>query len=198
MKAIAAMSLNRVIGRGGQIPWHLPEDFKWFKQLTTGGIVLMGRKTFLSLPKPLPNRTNVVFTRGPRMLARDPEFTARCGVKPVVGHWTARLRRGPAQLGFERIANREVWLVRSVARFLAALKKHQPQREVFVIGGAQIYDRLLTLCSDLYLTVVPRIVEGDAFFPEFEHLFDFAEVALKTADFEVRHYRRNAKAPEAH
>jgi len=197
MKAIAAMSLNRVIGNGGQIPWHLPEDFKWFKQRTTGGIVLMGRKTFLSLPKPLPNRTNVVFTRAPRMLARDPEFTARCSVKPLVGHWNARLRRGPAQLGFERIASREVWLVRSVGRFLAALKKYRPQREVFVIGGAQIYDRLLPLCSDLYLTVVPRIVEGDAFFPEFEHLFDFVDVALKTADFEVRHYRRNAKSEDA-
>jgi dihydrofolate reductase len=196
MKAIAAMSLTRVIGSGGQIPWHLPEDFKWFKQLTTGGIVLMGRKTFLSLPKPLPNRTNVVFTRGPRMLAHNPEFTAHCGVKPVVGHWTAKLRRGPAQLGFERIANREVWLVRSLGRFLAALKKHRPQREVFVIGGAQIYGRLLPLCSDLYLTVVPRIVEGDAFFPEFEHLFDFVNVVLKTVDFEVRHYCRNKRPSE--
>ena len=194
MKAIAAMSLNRVIGVDGKIPWHLPEDFKWFKQLTTGGIVLMGRKTFLSLPKPLPNRTNVVFTRGPTMLARDPEFAARCGVKPVVGHWNARLRRGPAQLGFEKIAQREVWLVRSVERFLAALKKHKPQRAVFVIGGAQIYERLLPLCSDLYLTVVPHIVEGDAFLPEFEHQFDFADIALTTADFEVRHYRRNSHA----
>ena len=191
MIALAAMSLNRVIGVDGKIPWHLPEDFKWFKKITTGGIVLMGRKTFLSLPKPLPNRTNVVFTRAPRMLARDPDFAARCGVKPLVGHWSARLRRGPAQLGFERIASREVWLVRSVGRFLAALKKCRPQREVFVIGGAQIYDRLLPLCSGLYLTVVPRIVEGDAFFPEFEHLFDFSDIALKTADFEVRHYRRN-------
>ncbi len=192
MKALAAMSLNRVIGAGGKIPWHLPEDFKWFKQRTTGGIVLMGRKTFLSLPKPLPNRTNVVFTRAPRMLAHDPEFSARCGVKPVIGHWTARLRRGPAQLGFEKIAQREVWLVRSVERFLAALKKYRPQREVFVIGGAQIYARLLSRCSDLFLTVVPRVVEGDAFFPEFEHLFDFAGVALQTADFQVRHFRRNA------
>ena len=190
MIAIAAMSLNRAIGVDGKIPWHLPEDFKWFKQLTTGGIVLMGRKTFLSLPKPLPNRTNVVFTRAPRLLAREPEFIARCGVKPVIGHWTARLRRGPAQLGFEKIAQREVWLVRSVDRFLAALKKHRPQREVFVIGGAQIYERLLPLCSDLDLTVVPRIVEGDAFLPEFEHQFDFADIALKTTDFEVRHYRR--------
>ena len=192
MKAIAAMSLNRVIGVDGKIPWHLPEDFKWFKQLTTGGLVLMGRKTFLSLPKPLPNRTNVVFTRAPRMLSRNPEFAARCGVKPVVGHWTARLRRGPAQLGFERIAGREVWLVRSVDRFLAALKKHNPQREVFLIGGAQMYRLLLPLCSDIYLTVVQRIVEGDAFFPPFEDIFDFIEVVLKTPDFEVRHYRRTA------
>jgi dihydrofolate reductase len=197
VKAIAAMSLNRVIGCGGKIPWHLPEDFNWFKRLTTGGIVLMGRKTFLSLPKPLPNRTNVVFTRGPRALARDPEMTARCGVAPLVGHWNARLRRGPAQLGFERIDGREIWLVRSVPRFLAALEKSRTPREVFVIGGAQIYERLLPLCSNLYLTVVPRIVEGDAFFPQFEHLFDFVEVTLKTPEFEVRHYRRNRRRGDA-
>ena len=63
MKAIAAMSLNRVIGRAGQIPWHLPEDFKWFKKMTAGQVVLMGRKTFESLGKPLPNRVNIVVTR---------------------------------------------------------------------------------------------------------------------------------------
>ena len=67
MKAIAAMSLNRVIGCEGQIPWHLPEDFKWFKQLTTGHFVLMGRKTYESMGKPLPNRTNIVLTRRPRL-----------------------------------------------------------------------------------------------------------------------------------
>src|SRR5205823_12087788 len=65
--------------------------------------------------------------------------------------------------------------------------------DLFIIGGAQVYAQLLHRCTDLYLTVVPRIVEGDAFLPEFEHLFDFADIALKTADFEVRHYRRNAK-----
>src|SRR5207302_7233975 len=51
-QAIAAMSENRVIGAGNKIPWHLPEDFKWFKQMTTGHIVVMGRKTFESLSKP--------------------------------------------------------------------------------------------------------------------------------------------------
>ncbi len=57
------MSQNRVIGREGKIPWHLPEDFKWFKRCTEGQVVLMGRKTYESLGKPLPRRTNVVVTR---------------------------------------------------------------------------------------------------------------------------------------
>jgi dihydrofolate reductase len=64
-KAIAAMSLNRVIGAGNKIPWHLPEDFKWFKQMTTGHIIVMGRKTFESIGKPLPNRTTIVLSRSP-------------------------------------------------------------------------------------------------------------------------------------
>jgi dihydrofolate reductase len=62
-KAIAAMSENRVIGRGNQIPWHLPEDFKWFKQTTTGHVLVMGRKTFASIGRPLPNRTTLVLSR---------------------------------------------------------------------------------------------------------------------------------------
>src|SRR5215210_2954243 len=64
-KAIAAMSENRVIGLNNRIPWHLPEDFKWFKQMTTGQIVVMGRKTFDSIGKPLPNRQTIVLTRSP-------------------------------------------------------------------------------------------------------------------------------------
>src|SRR5690349_23354365 len=62
-KAIAAMSLNRVIGAGNRIPWHLPDDFKWFKQMTTGQVIVMGRKTFESIGKPLPNRTTIVLTQ---------------------------------------------------------------------------------------------------------------------------------------
>src|SRR5437016_14423178 len=57
------MSLNRVIGAGNNIPWHLPEDFKWFKKMTTGQVVVMGRKTFEAIGKPLPNRTTMVLSR---------------------------------------------------------------------------------------------------------------------------------------
>ncbi|HEU5068994.1 MAG TPA: dihydrofolate reductase [Verrucomicrobiae bacterium] len=61
--AIAAMSLNRVIGNGNKIPWHLPEDFKWFKQVTMGQVLVMGRKTFESIGRPLPGRETIVLTR---------------------------------------------------------------------------------------------------------------------------------------
>jgi dihydrofolate reductase len=62
-KAIAAMSENRVIGNGNKIPWHLLEDFKWFKKMTSGNVVVMGRKTFESIGKPLPNRETIVLSK---------------------------------------------------------------------------------------------------------------------------------------
>ena len=62
---IVACSKNHVIGNGGDLPWHIPEDFKFFKEKTKGHILIMGRKTFESLPgsKPLPNRYHIVITR---------------------------------------------------------------------------------------------------------------------------------------
>lgn len=63
MIAVAAMALNRVIGAEGRIPWHLPEDLRWFKELTMGGTLLMGRVTFDSIGKPLPGRTTIVLSR---------------------------------------------------------------------------------------------------------------------------------------
>lgn len=62
-KAIAAMSENRVIGAGGAIPWHLPEDFKWFKRVTLGHRLVMGRKTFESIGRPLPGRETILLSR---------------------------------------------------------------------------------------------------------------------------------------
>jgi len=61
--AIAAMAENRVIGRGNELPWHVPEDFRWFKSRTIGKTLLMGRKTFESLGKPLPKRRTIVLSR---------------------------------------------------------------------------------------------------------------------------------------
>jgi dihydrofolate reductase len=186
MIAVAAMSQNRVIGADGKIPWHLPEDFRWFKKLTTGHFVLMGRKTFDSLPQPLPNRTNIVLTRRPRALARDPRFAPA-----FIGNWRPRLARS-YQLGLARMTERDVWLVRDVEKLARAHAEVRPQRELFVAGGAQIYRRLLPRCTDLYLTLVFREVDGDAWFPPFEEDFTLADIPLRTPDFEVRHYQRRA------
>lgn len=150
-KAIAAMSQNRVIGRGNKIPWHLPEDFKWFKKMTVGQVVVMGRKTFESIGKPLPDRTTIVLSR-----------------------------TGFAHPG---------------VRVLPALEQLDPNspdlagRQVFICGGAQLYAQALPLCSDLYLTLVKRVVEGDAFFPPFEESFDLLEEILDSPDFKILHYR---------
>ena len=62
-KAIAALSKNRAIGAGGRIPWHVPDDFRWFKQTTMGAILVMGRKTFESIGRPLPGRDTIVLSR---------------------------------------------------------------------------------------------------------------------------------------
>jgi dihydrofolate reductase len=63
LSLIAAMSENRVIGREGKLPWYLPEDLKRFRKLTLGHVVIMGRKTYESIGKPLPNRTNIILTK---------------------------------------------------------------------------------------------------------------------------------------
>jgi dihydrofolate reductase len=65
VSAIVAMTENRVIGFQNRLPWHLPADLKYFKTVTTGHPIIMGRKTFESIGKPLPNRTNIILTRDP-------------------------------------------------------------------------------------------------------------------------------------
>ena len=65
ISAIVAVSSNGVIGKDNQIPWYLPEDLKYFKKVTLGHPVIMGRKSFLSIGRPLPKRTNIIITRDP-------------------------------------------------------------------------------------------------------------------------------------
>ena len=151
-KAIAAMSENRVIGAGNKIPWHLPEDFKWFKKMTTGNVVVMGRKTFESIGKPLPGRDTIVLSRS---------GFAYPGVR-TVSSFEAIDPSDPALAG----------------------------KDVFICGGAEIYAQALPHCSDLFLTVVKRRVEGDAFFPPFEDRFELAERLADSAEFKILHYRR--------
>ena len=77
LTAVVAMTSERVIGRAGSLPWHLPEDLAYFKRTTSGHPIVMGRKTYESIGRPLPKRRNIVLTRDPTWLAEGVEVIHR-------------------------------------------------------------------------------------------------------------------------
>lgn len=123
---IVAMGENRVIGHDNQMPWHLPADLKYFKKTTTGHSIVMGRKTFQSIGRPLPNRTNIILTR-------DSSFSAEGCV-----------------------------VLHSREEVLELAQKE----DLFIIGGAQIYEEFLPYADKLYITKIHESFAGDTFFPE--------------------------------
>ena len=119
---IVARARNGVIGKDGDLPWHLPADLKRFKALTMGGCIIMGRKTFDSLPGRLPGRSHVVLTRTP-----------------------------------ERSDDPAVTMVASVEEALAAAGG----RNIWVIGGAEIFRLFMPQASRIELTEIHADTEGD-------------------------------------
>lgn len=128
LSIIVAQAENRAIGKNNDLLWHLSSDLKRFKALTMGHPVVMGRRTWESLPKrPLPGRRNIVFTQNPDFVAEGAE------------------------------------VVHSVNGLFAALKDCDD--EVFIMGGAAIYELLLPFTNKLYVTHIYRDFDGDVFFP---------------------------------
>lgn len=124
---IVAMASNRAIGLNGRMPWHLSADLKRFKQITMGSPVLMGRKTYQAIGRPLPGRDNVV-------ISRNGDFRPEgCRV---------------------------------FAEIEPALHAYADRPQVFVIGGATLYQALLNRADELYLTLIDREFPGDTFFPD--------------------------------
>jgi dihydrofolate reductase len=126
LSLIVAVAENGVIGRGGTLPWHISADLKRFKQLTMGHAIIMGRKTWESLGRPLPGRRSIV-------VSRNPHFSAA----------------GAAV----------------VTSLDAALQLAADDSEVFVIGGASLYEEALSKADRLYITRVLANVDGDTCFP---------------------------------
>ncbi|ERJ60970.1 dihydrofolate reductase [Sphingobacterium paucimobilis] len=124
---IVAAAENNAIGKNNQMPWHLPNDFKYFKKTTLGHSVIMGRKTFESIGKPLPERRNIVLTRDQQY--NNPEIDVANSLQDVLTYC-------------------------------------RDEREIFIIGGANIYQQVLPLAQRVLLTRVHATIDGDAFFPE--------------------------------
>ncbi|RKH19731.1 dihydrofolate reductase [Corallococcus sp. CA047B] len=127
LSAIVAMAANRTIGQGNTLPWRLPQDLARFKRLTMGHTLVMGRKTYESIGRPLPGRTTVVLTR-------QPDWAAPPGVQ----------------------------VARSVDE---ALEQARADTEVFIAGGADLYEQTADRWHRLYLTLIARDFPGDACFP---------------------------------
>ena len=134
ISAIVAVDENFGIGFNGDLLEHIPEDLKHFKELTSGHNVVMGRKTWDSLPKkPLPNRHNLVITKDPSIY----ELT------------------------------NEVWFY--TLRQIEVLMLKNKNVNYFVIGGGQIYKKLLPICDKVYLTKIMVSHENvDTYFPNIE------------------------------
>lgn len=134
---IAAVSENLVIGKDSRLPWHLPSDMRYFRDVTTGHCILSGRKNYFTIPpkiRPLSNRTNIVVSRQKELF----EEIRNEGAEPV----------NTVEEGIRR------------ASLLG-------EKELFVIGGGEIYKQTIGIADKLYITWVYATIEGDVFFPEF-------------------------------
>ena len=140
---IAAMSENKVIGKNNDLPWPpIKEDFKWFQKHTKGHPIIMGRKTWQSLPKkPLPDRYNIVLTTSQYWETIDD----RC----------------------DRLVCRDMHTAMFNARVADFVDKKIDTSEIFIIGGGQIYQEAIPLANKMYITIVHQTIDGDTFFPEF-------------------------------
>ncbi|MCU7835556.1 MAG: type 3 dihydrofolate reductase [gamma proteobacterium symbiont of Taylorina sp.] len=137
---IAAMAENHVIGCNNKLPWHLPADLGWFKKNTLNKPIVMGRKTWESLPfRPLPGRVNII-------VSRDKLYQPLNQKNEVVS---------------------EAIIVTSVDE---AIEKANQEglSELMFIGGAMLYKQVLDKADYLYLTLVKGNFEGDAWFPELD------------------------------
>ncbi|CAN5163929.1 dihydrofolate reductase [soil metagenome] len=151
---IVAMAQNRVIGKENGMPWHIPGELPRFKRITTGHPIIMGRKTYESIGKPLPNRLNIVITR-------DPDFKVDVA---VVVHSLS-----------EAVAEAEKYYENpphpSPLPKGEGKKGRAYEMEIFIIGGGQIFKEALMLADKLYLTLIHKDIAGDTYFPEYKDVF---------------------------
>lgn len=126
---VVAIAEDNAIGKDNQLLWHLPADLKHFKDITSGHTIIMGRKTYDSIGRPLPNRRNIVITRNRELELPGTEITNSLD---------------------------------------EALALCEGTGEVFIIGGAELYNHALGLTNRIYLTRVHQTYEADTFFPEID------------------------------
>lgn len=157
LSGIVALSENGVIGRAGGLPWRLPDDLRRFRELTWGHPVVMGRRTYESIGRPLPGRTIVVLSRGAPVI---PGVL----VAPDIDTAIERLRGGHGDPGQNEGDREDGGAIggEGGGAFGGEIE------ELFVAGGGEVYRSLLARLDRLHLTRVHAEVDGDVLFPELD------------------------------
>ena len=164
MKAIVAMAKNRVIGKNSALPWpSIKEDFKHFKEFTTGKTLIVGKNTFDTLPL-LKNRECLVLTKP---------------VEAIDAYITNQYLVNNNAMTGQMITMEDV---ESYSRFR--------KDYLIVVGGAKTYVKLLPYITEFYVTHVNGNYDGDTFMPEFEHLFAHQEVVKEFDGHKVIKYSK--------
>ena len=166
IKLIVAVDNNFGIGYKNDLLFKIPEDLKRFKQLTTGHFVVMGRKTFESLPNALPERTNVIITRSDKYKPENPTVIVENDISKIISHY---------------------------------LSTGQQDKDMWVIGGAEIYKQFLPYAEQVYLTMIHKVAKSvDTHFPinsmlEKFHIVDSERIYSNKEDCKVTFtiYQRN-------
>lgn len=177
LNAIFAVDSEFGIGKNNSMPWHFPEDFKFFKETTINSTIVMGNNTWLSLPKrPLPDRYNVVIT----------------SLYEHSVHKDADLVITSDKLYFSTGVVRRRYSI-LLANEIKQLAEHT-NKETFIIGGAQLLTSLLPVIERMYITVVPGVYDCDVFFNPFEHSDKF--VLAKNTPLVNKHGARSLTVGE--
>lgn len=146
---IAAIGNKRELGKDNKLLWHIPEDLARFKKLTSGHVVIMGRKTFESIGRPLLNRTNIMVTRKSNYIARG------CIITHSIKEALQEAKKQASRKAASAALNRDLSLSKVSGSW------------VFIIGGAQLYQQTIDIADRLYLTIVQGSFDADAFFPDY-------------------------------
>lgn len=169
LSLLAAVAANGVIGRAGGLPWHIPADLRYFKRLTVGHTLIMGRRTWDSVGRPLPGRCTVVLTRQAGWQPAGGPWPASTGAVEVVATLDAALARAAVleRAALERAAARESTAPAGAAEPAPGIGG-EADCEIFVVGGAEIYREALPVADRLYLTRIEEDFAGDTHFPAFD------------------------------
>jgi dihydrofolate reductase len=162
---ISAVASNGVIGTQNTLPWRLPEDLAFFKKVTLGHAIVMGRTTYESIGRPLPGRCNIVVTRNTTWRPAELADSIPCVEAK--------------DFQFQPDVKTSLVICNSIEQALSVAKKingsQTEGKDIFVIGGSQIYEALLPHADALILTQIHHEFVGDAYFPHWSKS-DFKEV----------------------